>query len=187
MGNLTYKMNIAGVERELELFKVSDDVSIAAFIIFGDVEITVEAARALLEKAPEYDILMTAEAKSIPLIHEMARQAGQNRYVVARKSPKVYMKNIVKVDVNSITTAHQQTLCIGENEKNLIEGKRVLIIDDVISTGESLEAMEKLVKAAGGKIVGKMAVLAEGDAIGREDIIVLGNLPLFNADGTPKL
>ena len=187
MENLTYKMTIAGVERELELFKVSDDVSIAAFIIFGDVEMTIAAAGELLKNAPEYDVLMTAEAKSIPLIHEMARQGGHNRYVVARKSPKVYMKNIVKVNVNSITTAHEQTLCIGENEKNLIEGKKVLIVDDVISTGESLEAMEKLVEAAGGIIAGKMAVLAEGDAIGREDIVVLGNLPLFNADGTPKL
>lgn len=187
MENLTYKMEIAGVERELELFSVSDNLSIAAFIIFGDVEITVAAARELLKKAPEYDIMVTAEAKSIPLIHEMARQAGHNRYVVARKAPKVYMKNILKVNVNSITTAHEQVLCIGDNEREMMKGKNVLIVDDVISTGESLEAIEKLVKAAGGEIAGKMAVLAEGDAIGRDDIIVLGNLPLFNADGTPKL
>ena len=186
MENLTYKLKVAGVERDLELFPVSDSLSIAAFIIFGDVELTVNCARELAKKAPEHDILITAEAKSIPLIHEMARQLGENEYIVARKGPKVYMKNVIKVNVNSITTDHEQILCIGEREKKLMENKRVLIVDDVISTGESLEAIEHLVEKAGGKIVGKMAILAEGDAIGREDITVLEPLPLFNADGTIK-
>lgn len=186
MDNMTYKLEIAGIKRDLEIFPVSDDLSIAAFILFGDVELTVGCAAELIKKAPEHDILVTAEAKSIPLIHEMARQMGHNNYVVARKGPKVYMKNVIKVSVNSITTNHEQILCIGDREKKMIEGKRVLIVDDVISTGESLEAIEKLVKAAGGNIVGKMAVLAEGDAINREDITVLAPLPLFNADGTTK-
>lgn len=186
MENQTYKLKVAGVERDLELFPVSDTMSIAAFILFGDVELTVKCAAELAKKAPEHDILITAEAKSIPLIHEMARQLGENEYVIARKGPKVYMKNIVKVKVNSITTDHEQILCIGEREKKLLENKRVLIVDDVISTGESLEALEMLVEKAGGKIVGQMAVLAEGDAIERKDITVLEHLPLFNPDGTVK-
>ncbi len=186
MENLTYELEVAGLKRDLELFPVSDDLMIAAFILFGDVELTVKCAAELIKKAPEHDILVTAEAKSISLIHEMARQMGHNDYVVARKGPKVYMKNLLKVTVKSITTDHEQILCIGEREKKMMEGRRVLIVDDVISTGESLEAIEELVKAAGGNIVGKMAVLAEGDAIDREDITVLAPLPLFNSDGTVK-
>lgn len=186
MDNLTYTIDIAGLKRDLELFPVSDDTSIAAFIIFGDVELTEKCAAELIKKAPEHDIMITAEAKSIPLIHEMARQMGKNEYVIARKGPKAYMKNLLKVTVKSITTDHEQMLCIGEKEKKLLNGKRVLIVDDVISTGESLEAIEELVNAAGGNIVGRMAVLAEGDAIDRDDITVLAPLPLFNADGTAK-
>lgn len=184
MENLTYKLRVAGIERDLELFPVSDSLSIAAFILFGDVELTEKCAEELAKKAPEHDILITAEAKSIPLIHAMARRLGENDYIVARKGPKVYMRNLMKVNVNSITTNHEQILCIGEKEQKLMNGKRVLIVDDVISTGESLEAIEMLVKKAGGEIVGKMAVLAEGDAINRDDITVLAPLPLFNPDGT---
>ncbi len=180
-----YSLDVAGVKRELKLFGVSDTLKIAAFILFGDVELTVACAGALAKIAPEHDILLTAEAKSIPLIHEMARQMGENEYVVARKGEKVYMEDIVRVTVTSITTKKEQMLCIGKKEADLIRGKRVLIIDDVISTGESLAAMEKLVEAVGGNIVGKMAVLAEGDAIEREDITVLAPLPLFDAKGDP--
>lgn len=181
-----YEMEIAGLKRSLPLFCISDTTEIAAFIIFGDVELTVHCAKKLLEIAPEYDVLMTAEAKSIPLIHEMARQAGKNEYIIARKGPKLYMEDILTVDVKSITTSKQQILCIGKKEKEMIEGKRVLIVDDVISTGESLASMEKLVKLAGGAVAGKLAVLAEGNAMGREDIKVLAPLPLFDADGNPK-
>lgn len=179
-------MEIAGLERSLKLFPVSDDLSIAAFILFGDVEITQAAAAELLKRAPEFDILFTAEAKSIPLIYEMAKQAGMNDYVVARKAPKVYMENLITTDVDSITTVNMQTLCLGQAEADLLAGKRVLIVDDVISTGGSLLSMELLVKKAGGNIVGKMAVLAEGDAMDREDIVALERLPLFNPDGTIK-
>ena len=178
-----YSMEIAGVRRDLRLFSVNENLKIAAFILFGDVEMTVECAKALLKKAPEYDILVTAEAKSIPLIAEMARQAGNNDYIIARKAPKVYMENIIKVSVNSITTQREQMLCIGDSEASKMRGKKCLIVDDVISTGDSLLAIEKLVSAAGGEIVGKMAVLAEGDAADRDDIIYLEKLPLFNADG----
>ena len=181
-----YEMEIAGLKRELPLFDISDTTEIAAFIIFGDVELTVHCAAELLKLAPEYDVMMTAEAKSIPLICEMARQGGENTYVVARKGPKVYMKNVVYTHVDSITTDHQQILCIGQDDIDKIKGKRVLIVDDVISTGESLTAMEKLINQVGGNIVGKMAVLAEGDAIDRDDIIYLEPLPLFDEDGNAK-
>ena len=181
-----YEMTIAGLKRQLPLFKVADNLYIAAFIIFGDVEMTTAAAGALLEKAPEFDILITAEAKSIPLVHEMTRQAGRNEYVVARKGPKVYMENVITTEVDSITTAGIQKLCIGQKEIDLMKGKRVLIIDDVISTGGSLKSIEMLVEKAGGNIVGKMAVLAEGDAADRDDIIFLEKLPLFNEDGSAK-
>lgn len=178
-----YKMTIAGVERELPLCKVNDQLYIAAFIMFGDVEITERSAAELLKKAPEFDVLITAESKGIPLVHEMARQSGRNYYVVARKGPKLYMKDVVTTQVDSITTAHTQTLCIGAAEAEAMKNKRVLIVDDVISTGESLIALETLINQVGGNIVGRMTVLAEGDAKEREDITYLEPLPLFDAEG----
>ena len=183
---MEYKMKIAGLERSLQLFPVSDDLSIAAFILFGDVEMTKVAAAELLKNAPEFDIVFTAEAKSIPLAYEMAAQAGMNEYVVARKAPKVYMENMLTTDVDSITTQNTQTLCIGRREADMLQGKRVLIVDDVISTGASLTSMEYLVNEAKGIVVGKMAVLAEGDAMERDDIFALERLPVFNPDGTVK-
>ena len=179
----SYTLKVAGLTRELPFFKVSDDLTIAAFILFGDVELTECCAKALLDKAPEYDIMVTAEAKSIPLIYEMAKQAGANKYVVARKRPKVYMKNVISTSVNSITTKGEQNLYLGEDDVNLLKGKKVLIVDDVISTGESLAALEALVEKAGGIVAAKMAVLAEGDAINRHDIMALEKLPLFDKDG----
>ncbi|MBR6529691.1 MAG: adenine phosphoribosyltransferase [Firmicutes bacterium] len=181
-----YEMTIAGLKRQLPLFKVAEDLYIGAFIMFGDVEITEASAKELLKRVPEFDILCTAEAKSIPLAYEMARQAGQNDYVIARKGVKVYMDDILSTDVNSITTAHTQKLYIGGDEAAKMRGKRVLVIDDVISTGESLRAIEELVLGAGGEVVGRAAVLAEGAATERDDIIFLEKLPLFGADGSPK-
>ena len=184
--SMTYPLHVAGLTRELTLCPVNENLYIAGFVIFGDVELTEACARELLKKAPEYDILITAEAKGIPLAYEMARQAGPNRYLIARKVPKLYMKNVFTVKVNSITTAKEQTLCIDQEDADFMRGRRVLIVDDVISTGESLRAVEELVKQAGGNIVGKMAILAEGDATERDDIIYLEKLPLFNPDGTEK-
>ncbi|MCI8609922.1 MAG: adenine phosphoribosyltransferase [Firmicutes bacterium] len=181
-----YEMTIAGLKRQLPLCRVTDDLYIGAFIMFGDVEITVAAAKELLAKAPEFDIMITAESKGIPLVHEMARQAGVNDYIVARKGPKLYMTNIIKTEVDSITTDHVQTLCIGQQEADLMAGRRVLIVDDVISTGESLKSIETLVNQVGGNIVGRMTVLAEGEAAERDDIIYLEKLPVFHADGTIK-
>ena len=179
----SYEMTIAGVKRSLPLFPISENLQIAAFIMFGDVEITKASAEALLKIVPEYDIMVTAECKSIPLIYEMARQANADNYIIARKGPKLYMKNIITTDVDSITTAHKQTLCIGEADVEAMCGKKVLIVDDVISTGESLAALEELVGKAGGIVVGKAAVLAEGGAANRDDIIFLEKLPLFDKEG----
>ncbi len=178
-----YSIEIAGVKRELPLCPVTDDLYIGAFVMFGDVEITVAAARELLAKAPEHDIMITAESKGIPLLHEMARQSGVNDYIVARKGPKLYMQDIHTTYVNSITTEARQMLCISGDDSKKMKGKRVLIVDDVISTGESLKALEKLINEVGGQIVGKMSVLAEGDAINRDDVIYLAPLPLFDKEG----
>lgn len=180
-----YEMEVAGLKRNLPLCKINDDLYIGAFIMFGDVELTKACATELLKKAPEFDIMITAESKGIPLLYEMARQAGTNKYIVARKGPKLYMKNVTFTHVNSITTDHQQVLCVGQDEIDAMKGKRVLIVDDVISTGESLKALEVLVNQIGAEIVGKMAVLAEGEAINRKDITVLAPLPLFDKDGEP--
>jgi adenine phosphoribosyltransferase len=181
-----YPLSVAGLQRNLQVCRISDDLSIAAFVLFGDVELTVAAAEYLLKVAPPHDILITAEAKGIPLIHEMARQNGETSYVVARKVVKLYMKDVCSGGLQSITTQKRQALFIDTAEANRMNGKRVLIVDDVISTGESVRAVEKLVKEAGGILVGKMAVLAEGDAKYRDDIIYLEHLPLLNPDGTPK-
>ena len=181
-----HTMTIAGVTRDLPICKVTDDLYIGAFVIFGDVELTVATAGALLEKAPEYDYMISAEAKGIPLAHEMARQTNAPKYFLARKGPKLYMTGVFESTVKSITTAKEQTLYLDTADAELIKGKRILVVDDVISTGESLLALEALVEKAGGKIVGKMAVLAEGDAQNREDLIYLEKLPLFNPDGTVK-
>ncbi len=180
-----YKMNIAGLERDLPLCKINEELYIAAFILFGDVEITEATARELLKKAPEFDIVITAESKGIPLAYEMSRQSGKD-YIVARKNEKLYMKNVITTEVNSITTDFVQKLCLGEEDAEYMNGKKILVVDDVISTGESLKSLEVLIAQTGGEIVGRMAVLAEGDAADRKDIIFLEKLPLFNADGTVK-
>ena len=180
-----YTMKIAGLERDLPVCPINENLSIAAFVMFGDVEMTVAAAARLLEIAPPYDIIITAEAKGIPLVHEMARQNNDASYIVARKGIKLYMKEIFSVEVRSITTEKAQTLFIDSGEADLMRGKRVLIVDDVISTGESLRALETLVLEAGGDVVGRMAVLAEGDAKNRDDILYLEYLPLLKPDGSP--
>ena len=182
---MVYNLKVAGIERKLPLCPLGDTLNIAAFVLFGDVELTEKCAEALLKKAPPHDVLITAESKGIPLIHAMARHEGVNRYVLARKSVKLYMKNVVKCETQSITTTQQQTLYIDGDDADYLKGKRALIVDDVISTGGSLLSLENLVNTAGGNIVGKMAILAEGDAIGREDIIYLAPLPLFDKNGNP--
>ena len=184
----TYPMTVAGLKRELPICKITDDLYIGAFIVFGDAELTVACARELLKLVPEdsYDYMLTAEAKSIPLIHEMARQSGAKKYFIARKGPKAYMPDPLRVVDQSITTAGEQALYLGRDDADLIGGKRILLMDDVISTGGSLHAMEALVAQAGGIVTGRVAVLAEGAAADRTDIRYLQQLPGFNAAGTVK-
>ncbi|MBP5210108.1 MAG: adenine phosphoribosyltransferase, partial [Clostridia bacterium] len=163
----------------------NEHLSIGAFVMFGDTELTESCARELLDRAPAFDVLITAESKGIPLVCSMARLSGKGRYVLARKSVKLYMKDVVSFAVKSITTTPDQTLYLDGGDVAYLKGKKVLIVDDVISTGRSLEALENLVTTSGGEIAGRMAVLAEGDAIGRPDIVTLADLPLFHPDGTP--
>ena len=181
---MVHRMQVAGLWRELPICPVSDTLSIAGFVIFGDQELTVACARELLKRAPEYDYILTAEAKGIPLGHEMARQSGAKKYFLARKAPKLYMTGVFSSTVKSITTAKEQTLYLDVADADQMKGKKILLVDDVISTGESLAALEALVEKAGGIVAGRMAILAEGDAQDRSDIIYLEKLPLFHPDGT---
>ena len=182
---MVYRMRVAGLERDLPLCPINDDLYIGAFILFGDVELTERCAEELAKLAPEHDVLLTAESKGIPLIHAMSRVLGENRYVLARKSVKLYMRNVISCETKSITTGQVQTLYIDGDDAEYMKGKRVLIVDDVISTGGSLESLENLVRLAGGEIVGKMTILAEGEAASRNDIIYLEKLPLFDGNGNP--
>ncbi len=181
----SYTMNIAGCERALPLCPLNDELYIGAFVIFGDPELTTAAAKALIERAPEHDYIITAEAKGIPLAHEMARLMGNRKYFIARKKPKLYMQEVFEVDVRSITTDGDQKLYLDRADADEMRGKKILIVDDVISTGKSLAALEHLVREAGGEIVGRMAILAEGDATKRDDLIYLEPLPIFDKEGNP--
>lgn len=174
-----YVLTVAGLERKLPIVQISDTLEIASFVILGDVELAVQAAAELVARIPQVDYLITAEAKGIPLVHELARILGMKRYFVARKSIKPYMTEPLVIEVYSITTQTKQLLCLSREESEEIRGKRILIVDDVISTGESIRAMESLVKKAGGKVAGKAAILAEGDSADRKDIIFLEKLPVF--------
>ncbi len=179
MENKYYEMNILGCIRRLPVIRISDNLDIASFVILGDAELVIKAAPELAKRAPEADYLITAEAKGIPLVQEMARILGMKRYFVARKSVKPYMQDPFVTEVYSITTQKKQILCLDREESDMIKGKRILIVDDVISTGDSLKAMEALVEKAGGKAVGKAAILAEGAAAERKDILYLEALPVF--------
>lgn len=184
---MTYEMKIAGLTRHLPLCRITDDLYIGAFVMLGDQEICVAGAAELLKRVPgEYDYLLTAETKGIPLVHEMARQTGAKTYFIARKEVKTYMPDAVGVEVNSITTQHRQQLFLSGEDAAMIRGKRILLVDDVISTGESMRALETLVTKVGGIVAGRMAILAEGDAQTRSDIVYLEKLPVFDPDGTIK-
>ena len=182
---MTYRIKVAGVERDLPLCPIGENLNIAAFVLFGDVELTEKCAEELAKLAPEHDVMITAESKGIPLIHAMARYLGENRYVLARKSVKLYMSDVVKCETQSITTAQKQVLYVDGKDAEFMKGKRVLIVDDVISTGGSLLSLENLVKQSGGAVAGKLTILAEGEAADRKDIIFLEKLPLFDGSGNP--
>ena len=178
-----YHMTIAGCERDLPLCPLNEDLMIAGFVIFGDPELTTACAKELLEKIPEYDYMITAESKGIPLVHEMARLAGNQKYFLARKAPKLYMTGVMDVTVRSITTAKEQKLYLDTADAELMKGKRILLVDDVVSLGDSMRALEHLVLAAGGEIAGRATILAEGDAANRDDLVYLEKLPLFDKNG----
>ena len=180
-----YHMTIAGCERDLPMCPLNESMMIAGFVIFGDPELTTACAEELLKKVPEYDYMITAESKGIPLVHEMARLAGNQKYFLARKAPKLYMTGILQVDVHSITTAKEQKLFLDTADAAIMKGKRILLVDDVVSLGDSMRALEQLVLTAGGEIVGKATILAEGDAAERDDLIFLEKLPLFDNNGEP--
>ena len=180
---MTYELHVAGLKRDLPICRLTDTLSIGAFVIFGDVELTCACAGELLKKVPDFDYMVSPEAKAIPLVHEMARQSGRNEYYIVRKKKKAYMDGVFEVDDISITTEGTQKLYMDGKDAKTLNGKRVLVVDDVISTGGSIAAVEHLVKEAGGIIVGRAAILAEGDAADRDDIIFLEKLPLFDADG----
>ncbi len=174
-----YELNIAGLTRRLPIVAISPNLSIASFVILGDAQLVVKVAPELDKRIPEVDYYLTAEAKGIPLVHEMATLREMPYYIVARKSTKAYMVDPLEVHVNSITTSQEQQLFLDGHDAELLRGKKVAIIDDVISSGESLAAIEALAVQAGATVLAKAAILAEGDAIGRDDIIVLADLPLF--------
>lgn len=175
----SYTLHVAGLTRELPIIKISDELSIASFVILGDTELVCKAAPEIARRLPYVDILVTAESKGIPLVFEISKLLGMDKYIVARKSIKPYMDSPIVDEVVSITTQKKQLLCLDEKDALSIKGKRVAIIDDVISTGESLQAVERLVEKAGGIVAAKAAILAEGDAAKRKDIIYLEELPLF--------
>ncbi len=174
-----YDLKVAGLERKLPIVQISDTLEIASFVILGDAELVIRAAAELVTRIPPVDYLITAEAKGIPLVQELARLLNMKRFFVARKSIKPYMTEPLVIEVYSITTQTRQILCLSREESELIDGKRVLIVDDVISTGESIKAMESLIRKAGGKVAGKAAILVEGDSTDRKDIIYLEKLPVF--------
>ena len=178
-----YQMTIAGKERALPLCPLNDELQIAGFVMFGDPELTTACAEELLKRAPEYDYLLTAEAKGIPLVHEMARLAGNQKYFLARKYPKLYMTGVMEVSLRSITTNKEQKLYLDTVDAELMKGKRILVVDDVVSLGDSMRALEYLVQQAGGIVCGRMTVLAEGNAANRDDLIYLEKLPLFDKEG----
>lgn len=173
-----YKLNVCGLERNLPIIQISDNLKIASFVLLGDAELA-EKAGLELSKKVDADIILTAEAKGISLAHEIARNIGEKSFVVARKSEKAYMNDPINVEVNSITTKNTQKLFLDFKDVEKIKGKKIALVDDVISTGESMNALESLVEKAGGKVVQKLAILAEGDAANRDDIIFLEKLPIF--------
>ncbi len=178
-----YPITVAGIKRMLPICPLNSDLQIAGFVIVGDPELSESCAKELLKSVPEFDYILTAEAKGIPLAHDMTRLSGKSKYICARKKPKLYMSGVFEVTVQSITTEGEQKLYLDTSEAELMKGKRVLIVDDVISTGKSLDALIHLANTAKADIVGMAAILAEGDAANRNDIIFLEKLPLFDREG----
>ena len=183
MAKRFYDLTVAGCKRSLPILNLSNSLAIAGFVMLGDVELCESCARELAKKVPaEAEIIMTAETKGIPLAAELARQIGMPYYITARKSVKAYMEDPIWVEDESITTMGKQRLYLMRADIDRIAGRKVLLLDDVISTGGSMTALGNLAEKAGAHVVGQAAVLAEGDAAKRTDIIFLEALPLFEAE-----
>ena len=174
-----YELNVAGLKRYLPFVDINDELAYASFVVISDTELIEKCAPLLVEKIGDCDAIVTAEAKGIALAYKISEILGLKEFIVARKSEKTYMKDVVEVEVQSITTAKKQVLLLDGADCKKIEGKNVCVIDDVVSTGESLHALEELVMAANAKVVKKACILAEGDAANRDDLIFLERLPLF--------
>jgi adenine phosphoribosyltransferase len=175
-----YELHVAGLIRRLPIIALTEKLSIASFVILGDCELITMSAPLIAKKLPPVDYLLTAEAKGIPLVNEVCRLLKLPQYIVARKSIKPYMENPIIDEVVSITTQQKQCLVMNGTDASTISGKRVAILDDVISTGESINGLERLAIKAGAEVVARAAILAEGDAAQREDILYLEKLPLFD-------
>jgi adenine phosphoribosyltransferase len=178
----TYTVEVAGLTRELPLFEVAPGVRIAVLNILGDTELTRAAARELAPKLAEQkpDVLITAETKSVPLTYALSSEMSLP-YVVLRKSYKPYMGKALNAETLSITTGAPQTLYLDEKDLKLIAGRRVAVVDDVISTGSTLQGMRLIVDRAGGQVVAEAAIFTEGDRAKWRDIIALGHLPVFTS------
>jgi len=179
----TYPVEIAGIKRQLPLFEVAPGLRIAVLNILGDTELVEASGKALGERlaGADYNVIVTAEAKSIPLICSLARETGKD-YVVLRKSYKIYMGETIEAETLSITTGKPQSLHLDEKDRALVAGKRVILVDDVVSTGSTLKGMRKVMELAGAKIVAEAAIFTEGDPEEWSHIIALGHLPLFRDD-----
>ncbi len=177
-------VTIAGLHRMLPIYHTHDDTYMGSLDLYGDVEFTVACATALIAKMPPFDLIIAAEPKPLPLVHEIARQMGLMQYIVARKTCHNFINTPISVDVSDITKQRYTALYLDPFDAELMRYKRVMIIDDLISDGYTVRAVEKLVKIVGGTVCCKMCIVAAGDAAYRDDILCLHQLPALRADGT---
>ena len=175
----TYHLKVCGLTRELPYIPIDEHMAYASFVVLGDTELVVKAAKELAAMVKDADIVLTAEAKGIALAHEITRNLGRKEFIVARKSVKSYMQDPIEEVLHSITTNGEQRLYLDQCDVEKVRGKRVCLVDDVISTGESLQAMENLLHHVGAEVAYRLAILAEGKAADRKDITFLERLPLF--------
>lgn len=174
-----YNLKVCGLERKLPFVKLDENTAYASFVVISDTELIERAGEDLAEQANGAEIILTIEAKGIALAYEISRKLKMKDFVVVRKSVKPYVKSYLQDAVHSITTEGEQEIFLDESDAAKLKGKRVAIVDDVISKGESLAAAERLVERAGGEVCSRLAILAEGKAADRDDITFLEKLPLF--------
>ena len=180
MSENVYVVDFDGFKAELPILPLPSGINIAFFNLHGDNELTEHCAKLLAKQLGDCDVVLTAESKGLQLAHCVSRELGQRFYAVARKSKKLYMQDGIEISIDSsITTGKEQTFYLSKHDADLLKGKKVGIVDDVVSTGASLQGLEELVKKAGGILHKKAFVLAEGEAANRQDILYLGVIPLL--------